>query len=937
MSAAPEMPVLHAAAPAPVRGNASATVASAELQPPAPTLTHGGSSTPHPTQDSSEAPATPLPTLASLAPARTAPVASGHSQPSAAAAAAAPAPAGATKSLAALPSSLSSSATSHKSPAGQALRDGGDNRGKRGSLPSSAPIGSGPSPTPMQIALRTQSSQLDQASPPPSLSDRGHSIPVDIATSTSIPAAMDSSPPPSLAHPAVQHQVARTPVQGNLQASAPSSSMSLAPPEAAASSASSPSSASVGPSVIAGRITQLSARLDAARQLRITTKSTDASHVDSHQQRPVTAALDWSPTCHCLVVDVDHVAPNSSDLAHLIAALALKGNTAALRQHLLTWLSLLVSTNLTSVDAEAGHRRVHVRFSSEVDLAAALASSPLLSRCGSISNKSWGGPAMLCGLERHRLPELLRFSCSLSDKCDPAQLLPTIDALLIQHGLLHTNFWLPNSNNSDRQHGARVVFHVLPRLVSPADLSATIERLHLQCTLWGSKLHVEAPNTPALSRCRTCNGLGHAAERCPLYSGLCARLLFKKPLPHAALLTLVTHLGARGGYLASSVDTRTQHRKVTVLFDGGVDMELSTLAPIISKLDQFDAVHGHLLHEKISFVEPSNRLKECRECNQLQRVAHTCPFPEAAAPGRQHAQQRASNNSSNHPRPPPSSHLSSSLADPSDKMCRGWRRKKECQRKTDGRHCSFEHPPEHVPVKQPCFTLQRKGYCNKGSECKWDHSIQGAEQQEAAAQDQPAPAAPAPAAAALPAVPVPAPAARTSRRRTPSSREEKGDDMSDFDLPAASASKPAAAPAAASPASAKSSNSRKGKSKGKQAAAQAAASASSFATDNSWSALGNDEEEAEREKRQDEAGEALAARKASGAGSAPPPPPSSLSLLAPPASSPKKKRRRDKEEEAENNNAPKRAQSLAFSSASAAATPAAPSRSSTSAGPLTGQ
>ena len=638
-----------------------------------------------------------------------------------------------------------------------------------------------------------------------------------------------------------------------------------------------------------------------------------------------------------MVIDVGRIAADSPDLAQLTAALALKSNIVALRHHLVTWLPCLASSNIASVDAEPGQRRVHIRFSSEVDLAAALAASPLLARCGSISNKSWGGAAMLCGLERHRLAELLKFSCPASDNFDPAQLLPAITTLLDQHGLQHTISWVPNSNHTERHQASRIVFYVLPRLVSLADLSATIERLHLQCTLLGSKVHVEAPNIPALSRCRTCNGLGHVAEHCPLYSGLCARLLFKKPLPHASLLALVTYLGGRGGYLASSVDTRTQHRKVTVLFDGGADMHIEALAPIIAKLDQFDADFGSLLHEKIQFVEPSHRLKECRECNQMQRVVHTCPFPEAAAPGRHPAQQRASN-TSNHPRPPSSLLPSSSLVDPSDRMCREWRRKKECQRKSDGRRCMFEHSADHVPVLQPCFTMQRKGYCNKGSECKWDHSMQGAEQQEAAAQDQRAPAAPAPAAASLPAAPIPAPSARTARRRTASSREEKGDNMSDFDVePAPAPSKPAAAAAAAaSPAAAKSSNSRKGKGKTKQAAAQHAASASSLTTANAWSALGSAEEEAEREQRQDEASEALAARKASGAGSAPPP--SSLSLLAPPASSPTKKKRgrdQDKEEEAESNSAPKRAQSLA-ASASAAASPAALSRSSTTAGPSMG-
>ena len=175
-------------------------------------------------------------------------------------------------------------------------------------------------------------------------------------------------------------------------------------------------------------------------------------------------------------------------------------------------------------------------------------------------------------------------------------------------------------------------------------------------------MHVHAPNSPSLARCRNCNQLGHPADACPQYSGLAVRLLFKEPLSFAAMLRLVETTGARRGYLGHSVELTTQHRKVTLLFDGSADADEATLERIASMLAQFEHQFSGLLHGSVGFVDPSHRLKECKHCNALQSAVHSCPFPDAT---RRPGQQRASNGSSGAAPAPPSSRP---LADPSDRM-----------------------------------------------------------------------------------------------------------------------------------------------------------------------------------------------------------------------------------------------------------------------------
>ena len=288
-----------------------------------------------------------------------------------------------------------------------------------------------------------------------------------------------------------------------------------------------------------------------------------------------------------------------------------------------------------------------------------------------------------------------------------------------------------------------------------------------------------------------------------------------------------------------------------------------------------------MLHEPPAHVQTRDRLRECRECNSLDR-AHVCPYPQPLAlrPG---AQKQRAAGSPQQPRPaappvsgaapagvaaagPPSRARASASpaagARPSASapdMCRSWRKTKTCPRMQRGERCPHAHPSDHV--RWHCFEFAQKGSCTCRGGCSYPHIAGDQLQQQQQQQQQQRPAV------APPVAP-------------PSSEQQQADGAAAMDVsddggaPAPTAS---AASAAAAPAPAAASSSAPA-----TAAAQSRAAAPSMSTSNSFAAL--QEHDVDRvASKPPLAAPATPQRSSSRAAAAPAAPPSSLSALASPA------------------------------------------------------
>src|SRR6476661_8748422 len=238
-------------------------------------------------------------------------------------------------------------------------------------------------------------------------------------------------------------------------------------------------------------------------------------------------------TCHCLIIDGSTLAKDGDDHAHLAHACSTIRDRDALRAYILTWLPPLHDSSVATVIAEPLHRRIHIHFTSQAALAAALLSTTQLVRCDSIASVRWGQRARVCDMKRHQLPEMLQLTCIPSEPIDPSKLDASRDALLRVVGLEHAVHWSP------RKHDAmRLQLNVLPRDIDPVRLATLIARVHNQHRWMGGLVQVHAPNSPALIRCHQCKLLGHDANHCPQYEGVGIRCLFTKKLPYATMQQL---------------------------------------------------------------------------------------------------------------------------------------------------------------------------------------------------------------------------------------------------------------------------------------------------------------------------------------------------------------------------------------------------------------
>ena len=579
---------------------------------------------------------------------------------------------------------------------------------------------------------------------------------------------------------------------------------------------------------------------------------------------------------HCLVLDAGCLTADSADELQMKAVLA--AGSEDVLELVLRWMPALRQCGAVCAWVEAPLRRLHVNLATHADLASALVAAPLFVRCGSLPATAWRGATRVCGPQKQVLPEMLQLTCVPTRPQSPAQLQPELERLLSAMQLQETCTWHPSSHQPSRNGVQIIKLNVLTRLASLADLAATIERVHGKHELWGGAVRVHAPNTPSLTRCRDCAQLGHEVNACPRYAGVAWRLMFKEPQSVASMLGLRKLLAADEGYIGHAAGQCVPHRKVTLLFR--IDpRDDAAVQQLVQRLVQFTAESGRMLHEPPTHVQTRDRLRECRECNSLDR-AHVCPYPQPLAlrPG---AQKQRAAGALQQPRPaaraPPVSGAApagAAAAGPPCRarasaspaagsrpsastpgMCHSWRKTKTCPRMQRGERCPHTHPTDHV--RWHCFEFAQKGFCSRRGACSYPH-IAGDQLQQ---QQQQRPAV---------APPV-APPSAAQQQADGASAMELSDD-SGAPAPTTSTAGAAAAPA---PAAATSSAPA-------TAAAQSRAAAPSMSTSNSFAAL--QEHDVDRvASKLPPAAPATPQRSSSRATTAAPAaPPSSLSALASP-------------------------------------------------------
>ena len=501
------------------------------------------------------------------------------------------------------------------------------------------------------------------------------------------------------------------------------------------------------------------------------------------------ALLAAAKACHCLVFDAAAFATGSDDAKQLAALVASSGHARKdLLASVLLWRPWLGQAgSLACAFVEPSERRLHLQFRTHSALAAALAHGKELVRCGSIPPSAWHKVAP-CGLPRHELPEKLELSCVTNAPPSAMNDLPAAIKKLLQDDMKldYTCHWFPGSHS--RELPAKVTLHVLPRLVSPADLAATVARLRgLKATLWGHEVEVHAPNTPALARCRDCGELGHGGQTCPTYSGTALRLLFKTPAPFTMLEHLQEMTKARLAFLGHSFGLFQPHRKVTLMFDvDGSDAE--AVQVLTRQVGEALQLLMDMLQEAPRLVHPRDRLRECRECGAL--AQHACPFLSERSKPQGRKPSQAGQRSDRVPSPNKGNQAGPAPAAPAAPLaaCRKFRRDGVCP---NGDKCKYLH------VQQHCFDFAN-GFCRRGNGCKFPHlDAQQLAAASSAAQAQVHNAAAAPASAAAAAVRPEAAAPPVSSQQEPSAMEL--DEQKDSQPPVAATSRTPAASSDARP------------------------------------------------------------------------------------------------------------------------------------------
>ena len=649
-------------------------------------------------------------------------------------------------SLAPLPPAASAQAESQA----RTVRNGRDIGERSGSTPSSAPITTAQGAMLLPPHSPTDSSQLQTHLAAPALNNPSPNV-----------AAGDLRVAPASAAPAAASSASSTAAPSPFTTAASSSSapVASAAPVSSSNGLASSNMSSSAASVVAGTTAAATSRVSAApvdrhaasnsafasmfkQCLQASARplpSVASSVVDDVLGGPAVAAasqglrraggldrLHGIHICHCLVFDTALFAMGGDDSKKHSAVLAASADEV--RSLVLAWQEQLVSASVACVMVRSA--RVHVQFRTHADMAVALKTSPLLVQCGVVA-LGWG--AKECGPARHDRPEKLELTCTPNDRSphSAAEVPAAITRLLKEEMRLeYTSQWTPSQYDPTRVGTGYIAVSVLPRAIGLADLTATVERLNAaKHQLWGGTVHVHAPNTPSLARCKECGKLGHQSSACPRYAGVALRLLFKQPAPFAMLLALCDQMSARSESFLGHDALVLPHRKMTLLFDSKETVDLH----IKSLMEQY----GRLMHEAPRIVDVQNRLKECHECGSLTKI-HECPFPQlrygqqtvAAQQQKPKQQGGAPAAAATAAAASASAPAAANVAGPVDNMCKSWRLKRECPRRRRGERCRFTHPDSHVIQEKVCFAFQQNGVCARGEACKFPHRAAPQQQQQ---------------------------------------------------------------------------------------------------------------------------------------------------------------------------------------------------------------
>jgi hypothetical protein len=347
------------------------------------------------------------------------------------------------------------------------------------------------------------------------------------------------------------------------------------------------------------------------------------------------------------------------------------------------------------------NHQVHINFSSHESMAAALLRYPFLVQCGCVQTGSWTGKfSKACsGSDKHKLPELLHFTCQPKPSSSAKKPLSSEDVKLIlaNMNLAFSTFWLPKEMKDPTRHS----IYVLPRMVLLPSLQAEIIRLHLQHELQGAKIRVQGANSKALRRCNQCDQLGHESDECVIYSGVALRFLFHKPVAHKFMCRLKSELTAKTGFLGSSVNEMCPSRRMTFIIDPASWDE--------KQKDNFQQICVQLKQQKVLFEDPKvvdvkHRHQECKECGNRSKT-HQCPFSSGVVN-----------------RPSSSRPLEKKIPEAGaipDRMCRSWRKTKSCSNHMKN-ICRFEHPADHE-AEQICHEFKKSGQCARDN-CIFRHA-----------------------------------------------------------------------------------------------------------------------------------------------------------------------------------------------------------------------
>lgn len=426
----------------------------------------------------------------------------------------------------------------------------------------------------------------------------------------------------------------------------------------------------------------------------------------------------------CLIVDDNYdafkLSSNESTVARtraLALAVEKEKTLSELRQHLSSWLNVPIQDIAAAytLTTHVNKSTLHINFSSLDALSAALLKCEFLIRCGtSTSTDAWTAVKPCNHITRHQLPELIKMTfipaevnCNYDDVFKKK-----VKVLLDEMKLPYTTFWFPSSVSFNHKDLRRSIF-VLPRQVQ--NLQPLIESLHMRYMLAGCKVRVQGVNSIALQRCSQCGRLGHDQNNCEDYGGIAIRLIGKKPLSYATMQQIQSLTGAHKAFLGSSTSVLQPSRRMFLLFKSDESAEqneniLKQLPLVMKQLIRDDRLHG-----LPQIVDVKTRSHGCSECGELKRE-HVCPFLN---------NQNRSMFKSNSSNAQPSIHSLTSAsatvtvdATTPDLMCRSWRRLKKC---THMHNCTYQHPPEHIVIKQNCFSFQKTGTCSRGDQCNFAH------------------------------------------------------------------------------------------------------------------------------------------------------------------------------------------------------------------------